>query len=180
MTEQDRARLERAMQHPVCAVALEREAVDYSTPALLLGLFYLAVPLFFFVPVLLLTGGGFDAVMFFGMGGVYVVWAVPFFIVTLRLRHLRTLPARNLVGLIGGTADRRPGTWVRLERLEGEAVELRLRMKAYFEATGGALAPGTIGVARCRGDQLMEWVRIPDEEPEVERVGGDEGEAPAN
>jgi hypothetical protein len=35
-------------------------------------------------------------------------------------------------------------------------------MKAYVESTGGGASPGQIGVAMCKGDQLVEWVVIPD------------------
>jgi hypothetical protein len=35
-------------------------------------------------------------------------------------------------------------------------------MRAYLEFTGGAALPGKIGVAMCKGDQVVEWILIPD------------------
>jgi hypothetical protein len=165
MTDTDRERLERARQHPACQAALAREASDYFWPAMLLGLFYLLIPLLMALPFVLMTDATGEA-LFLGLFMTFeVIWAIPFVVVAMRAYRLRGLPPRQLLGIVEGRAHRQPGTWVTLQPLDGDPVDLRLRLKAYLESTGGGVGPGSIGVALCRGDQLLEWVPVPDAAP---------------
>lgn len=161
MTEHDRARLERASQHPTYAEAMQRPPQDYAVPVALVALFYMIVPVLFFVP-LFATGGTTDtvfAVIFFVSS---VLPAIPFLIGVTRTWPLRSLPPRHVFGLITEQLPGRRGRWVRVEGLDGNSAELALRLKAYLESTGGAVAPGSVGVALCKGDQMVDWVAIPD------------------
>jgi hypothetical protein len=163
MTDDERARLERAKAHPDYIEAMGREPADYTLPALLLGLFYLAIPMLFLIPLVLLAPGDPDVVVLIASSGGYLIWAVPFLIAALRLYQLRGLPTARWLGVVSADAPSgRSGRWIRLDRLEDGPIDLRLRMRAYLESTGGATAPGKVGVAMCKGDQVVEWVLIPD------------------
>lgn len=165
MTDDERARLERAKEHPAYREAMGREPNTYMVPALLIGLFYLLVPMIVLAPFVLFAEGV-DALTLVAMSTGYLVWAVPFLVVAVRMFQLRGLPVARWLGVISAeTPSRQPGRWIRLERLDAEPIELRLRMRAYVESTGGAAASGKIGVAMCKGDQVVEWVVIPDAPP---------------
>jgi hypothetical protein len=169
MTDEDRGRLERAKEHPAYVEAMGREPVDYTVPALVLGLFYLLLPMVFLAPLVFLAAGHLDSIVMVGVSAGYLVWAVPFLVVAARLYQLRGLPSARWLGVVSGDAPSgRSGRWIRLERLEGGPIDLRLRMRAYLEATGGAAAPGKVGVAMCKGDQIVEWIVIPEPSPEAE------------
>lgn len=163
MTDDERTRLERAKAHPAYVEAMGREPADYTLPALLLGLFYLFIPMLFLLPLVLLAPGEVDAFTIISMSAGYLIWAVPFLIVAMRLYALRGLPVARWLGVVSAeTPTGQSGRWIRLERLEDGPIDLRLRMRAYIESTGGALAPGKIGIAMCKGDQVVEWVLIAD------------------
>jgi len=171
MTESDRERLVRASQHPLYQAALRREPNDYFWPALLLGLFYLLVPMLFLLPMTLAAHAADEMAVMAIAITIQSIWAVPFIWFAFRALRLHRLPSRHVFGLITGRArDRRPGTWVTVEPLDGAPVDLRLRLKAYLESTGGAVGTGAVGVALCRGDQMVEWVDIPESAP-VEAAG---------
>lgn len=165
MTDTDRARLERAQAHRLCRDAMARSPQDYSVPVALLAAFYILIPLLFLLPMLIQATGDSArnedilvvAVFFAG----FSLSVIPFLIGVLRTWPLRSKPARHALGIIADRLARKPGAWIRLETLDGP-VELRLRLKAYLESTGGGVAPGSVGVALCKGDQLVEWVDIPD------------------
>ncbi len=168
MTDDERARLERAKAHPACVEAMGREPADYTVPALVLGLFYLLMPMVVLAPFLLLATGEVNALLILAMSAGYALWAVPFVIAAVRLYRLRALPVARWLGVVSADAPAgRRGRWIRLERLDGGPIELCLRMRAYLEATGGAAAPGKIGVAMCKGDHVVEWVVIPDVVPDA-------------
>lgn len=163
MTDDERAKLERAKEHPACREAMGREPADYTLPALAFGLFYLLVPMVFLVPFMVAATDELGVVMMASMTALYALWSTPFLIAAARLYRLRKLPVARWLGMLSAEAPTRtPGRWIRLERLDEGAIELRLRMRAYLEFTGGAAAPGTIGVAMCKGDQVVEWVLVPD------------------
>lgn len=162
MTDDVRAQLERAKEHPTYREAMGREPNTYMVPAFLIGLFYLLMPMVFLVPFVLFAEGV-DAVTLVAMSAGYLIWAVPFLVVAVRMFQLRGLPVARWLGVISAEIpSRQPGRWIRLERLGDGPIDLRLRMRAYVESTGGAAAPGKIGVAMCKGDQVVEWVLIPD------------------
>ncbi len=163
MTDDVRERLERAKEHPDYVEAMGREPADYTVPALGLGLFYLLVPMLFLAPFVYVAAGEVDALLLVALTGGYLIWSVPFLVAAFRLYQLRRLPVARWLGVVvvDGVPGRH-GRWIRLERLDDEPIELRLRMRAYLEATGGAAAPGKVGVAMCKGDQVVEWVVIPD------------------
>jgi hypothetical protein len=167
MTDEDRARLERARAHPLYIEAMGREPADYMWPALALGLFYLLVPMLFLGPFVLFAPGEVDVGTIVMMSAGYLIWAVPFLIAAARLYALRGLPVARWLGAVSAqaAAPGRSGRWFRLERLDAEPIDLRLRMRAYLEFTGGAAAPGNVGVAMCKGDQVVEWIVIPDAPP---------------
>lgn len=163
MTDDERARLERAKAHPAYTEAMGREPADYTVAALGIGLFYLLIPMVFIVPFVVFAGEALDAISLALMSGGYLIWAVPFLIAAARMFQLRGLPVARWLGVVSAELpDKRPGRWIRLERLDEGPIDLRLRMRAYLESTGGAAAPGKIGVAMCRADQIVEWVLIPD------------------
>lgn len=164
MTDEERARLERAKAHPTYIEAMGREPADYMWPALVLGLFYLLVPMLFVGPFVLFAPGEVDVMMLVLMFSGYLIWAVPFLIAAARLYQLRALPVARYLGVVSvhAAAPGRGGRWMRLERLEAEPIDLRLRMRAFLESTGGAASPGKVGVAMCKGDQVVEWIVIPD------------------
>lgn len=163
MTDDERARLEKAKDHPAYLEAMGREPADYTVPALVLGLFYLVMPMLFLAPFVLMADGGAGFPMLAGITAGYLIWSLPFLIAAARLYSLRRLPVARWLGVVAvDGVPGRSGRWIRLERLDGEPIELRLRMRAYLEATGGAAAPGKVGVAMCKGDQVVEWVPIPD------------------
>ena len=165
MTEIDRARLERASKHPSYAEAMQRPPQDYAVPVALVALFYMIVPVIFFVPLFAVGGTAdaiFAAVMFLSVS----LPAIPFLIGVMRTWPLRSLPPRHVFGLVTEQLTGRRGRWVRVEGQDGSSAELKLRLKAYFEATGGAVANGSVGVALCKGDQMVDWVAIPDVVPE--------------
>lgn len=169
MTDDDRARLERAKEHPAYREAMGREPADYTVPVLVVGLFYLVLPMLFLAPLVFLAAGQVDAIVMVAVSAGYLIWAVPFLIAAVRLYQLRGLPVARWLGVVSPDAPSgRKGRWIRLERLEGGAIDLRLRMRAYLESTGGAAAPGKVGVAMCKGDQIVEWIVIPDASPEAE------------
>jgi hypothetical protein len=162
MTDVDRARLERAAQHPLYHEAMRRAPQDYAVHVALLALFYLLQLLVFFVPGVFDTAGS-DFAVHVVMLVLMALPALPFLIGVLRTWPLRGLPARRVFGLITGpAAGNGRGRWVRIEPADGEPVDLRLRLKAYLESTGGGVGAGSIGVALCKGDHLVEWVAIPD------------------
>jgi hypothetical protein len=166
MTDDTRARLERAMEHPAYREAMGRDPADYTLPALGIGLFYLLVPMLFLVPAFFAAGAELDMLVIVGFTAAYAVWALPFLIAAVRLYQLRGLPVARHLGVVSAEpSTRTPGKWLRLERLDDSAIELRLRMRAYLEFTGGAAAPGNVGVAMCKGDQVVEWIVIPDAPP---------------
>jgi hypothetical protein len=161
MTDDDRARLERAREHPAYREAMDRPPQDFAVPVLLVAAFYLAVPLIFMAP--LFSASGADLIFATAVFSATALPAIPFVIAAIRIWPLRALPARHVFGLITDKLDgRRPGRWIRVETADGTPVDLRLRLKAYFESTGGAVGPGRVGVALCKGDQMVEWVDIPD------------------
>ncbi len=163
MTEDEKARLERAKQHPAYVEAMGREPADYTVSALVLGLFYLLMPMLFVAPFVLLATGEVDPLVVVAMTAGYALWSLPFLIAAVRLYRLRRLPVARWLGVVSADGPaRRPGRWIRLERLDDGSIELCLRMRAYLESTGGAAAPGKVGVAMCKGDQIVEWVLIPD------------------
>lgn len=166
MTEPDRARLERATQHPSYAEAMQRPPQDFAVPVALMALFYLVVPVIFLVPMVTAATTT-DAVFAVAVFVSVTLPAIPFLIGVTRTWPLRSLPPRHRFGLITEQLTGRRGRWVRVEGLDGTSVELKLRLKAYLEATGGAVAPGSVGVALCKGDQMVEWVAIPDVVPET-------------
>jgi hypothetical protein len=169
MTDDDRARLERAKEHPAYREAMGRDPADYTVPVLVLGLFYLLLPMAFLAPLVFLASGHIDALVLVGLSAAYFAWAVPFLIAAVRLYPLRRLPVARWLGVVSPDAPSgRSGRWIRLERLDGGAIDLRLRMRAYLESTGGAAAPGKVGVAMCKGDQIVEWIVIPDVSAEAE------------
>ena len=103
--------------------------------------------------------------------GVSLVPALIFGVAVARTWPLRRLPARHVLGLVlGRDQAAHPGVWVRIEPADGDPVALRLRLKAYLDSTGGAVGAGSVGVALCKGDQLLEWVAIPDVDPGTERA----------
>lgn len=162
MTDDVRARLERAKEHPAYREAMGREPADYTVPALVLGLLYL-LPIAFVIPFVLATPADAGAVVIIVSFAASAIWAIPFLVVAVKLLRLRRLPVGRWLGVVSAEAPAgRPGHWVRLERLDEPPIDLRLRIRAYIESTGGATAPGKIGVAMCRGDQMVEWVLIPD------------------
>lgn len=163
MTDEDRARLERAKEHPAYREAMGREPADYTVPALGIGLFYLLVPMLFVLPFFFGPHGELDVLIGVAFSGAYALWSLPFLIAAVKLFRLRRLPSARWLGVLSAeTPARSPGKWVRLERLDDGPIELRLRMRAYLEHTGGAAAPGIVGVAMCKGDQVVEWIVIPD------------------
>lgn len=165
MTDTDRERLARAAEHPLCKEALAREPTDYTVPVLLVGLFYLLLPvLFFLLPLLLLTAGHARPAVLFIYAAFHSIWAWPFLITAWRTMSLRRMETVRALGVSTGSIARKPGKWVRLDRADGP-LDLRLRLRAYLDSTGGALQSGNIGVALCKGDQMVEWVRIPEEAP---------------
>ncbi len=172
MTNEERAQLERAKAHPAYLEAMGREPADYTLPALGIGLFYLLLPMLFLAPFVLMAPGESEPLMLVLMFGGYLIWAVPFLITAARLYALRGLPVARWLGVVSAEASApgRSGRWIRLERLDADAIELRLRMRAYLEATGGAAATGKVGVAMCKGDQVVEWIVIPDVLPDVQPV----------
>ncbi len=167
MTETDRARLERATRHPSYQEAMRRPPADYAVPVALLAVFYLVVPFLFLVPVLAaddLHQAALAGVVFFTV----LLPAAPFAWGVLRTWPLRKLPARHVFGMVLGPAPAAGrGRWVTVEPATGAPVDLRLRLKAYLDSTGGAVGAGSVGVALCKGDQLVEWVAIPDQVPEA-------------
>lgn len=163
MNDEVRARLERAKAHPAYRSAMSREPDTFWGPALGIGLFYLLIPILFIVPFVLILDAELSVGLVLSMSGGYLIWAIPFLVVAARMFALRGLPVARWLGVIAADKPTRsPGHWIRLERLDAEPIDLRLRMKAYVESTGGAVATGTVGVAMCKGDQLVEWVVIPD------------------
>ena len=50
MIDDERARLERAKEHPAYREAMGREPADYFVPAVGFGLFYLLMPMLFLAP----------------------------------------------------------------------------------------------------------------------------------
>jgi hypothetical protein len=170
MTDADRARLERATQHPSYTDAMRREPQDYAVPVALMAAFYLVIPLLFTLwtfGVVGAAGGQLPEIFFVSIMFISVALpAIPFLWGVLRTWPLRALPPRHVFGLVDERLTRGPGKWVRVETLGGTPVDLRLRLKAYLDSTGGAVGPGSVGVALCKGDQMVEWVAIPDVVPE--------------
>jgi hypothetical protein len=171
MTDADRARLERAKQHPAYQDAMARAPQDYAVPIALLAGFYLVIPFLYVAWMIGIASMGdvpigetaFVGIMFLSVA----LPAIPFIWGVLRTWPLRALPPRHVFGIVDERLTRGPGKWVRVETLDGAALDLRLRLKAYLDSTGGAVAPGTVGVALCKGDQMVEWVAIPDVVPEA-------------